>query len=1057
MKTILIAFIACFFCSGAWAQPSCTLQAPTAVACQAPAVNLQPTDVLLGQQANGPNRPNQNVQVPVSSLLGQGANLTAPNIFTAPNTFAVGSISGPWTTSTRPSSPSTGTTGYNSTIGSYETWNGTAWVGTVANLTAPGPIGSVTPNTVASTSLSASGAVSGAGFTNLFAAPPAIGSGTPNTLNGLVTATSSPDARALTDRAAQTINVLDMGANGDLVSFADGVYTAGNAAFSSASTTFSAVDIGKPIYISGAGTNGVTLATTVATFVSTHAITLAANPSASSTASFISSAIVVTGQAGGGSYAPGDTVTIGGGTFTTAAVLTVLKTKLVSATINTAGTGGTNSGLQPCVLTGTTGTGRLFRVNATVAGNILTAIGTNWDAGDYSVNPTTLTSEPVTGCGLTGATLAIAMGVSIPQVTTAGIYAALPSQPVTQSATSGSGTGATFTMINNPGGLYALGTDNTAALSAAVALSNSLYTQGIHACLYFPARDSRFPDGSGYLIASSPTQFAQLNPGCVIGDGPQKSMIRLGGSFAGDLFSWSDPWFAGNVPFGGSMPVSKNQIGVILSGIGVVGDTMSPAQQNAFHFYDHADNILFQNVDCWFVHGYCLAMGGEPKNDVSASVRESRFYNLRVVSSGSETISSVYISNHSVADATDELEFFGLQLLRCNGKCMQISPAFNGGASNAMRFFGVRAERSFDGDDLIVIGDQVLTGLVNTIYMYGFDGEQSQLDHAIIRMEAPSASVQPYDIEINGAVGGGTGVGVSVDAGRLMKLVMGGVVGTPSFRVGPSSLVSGGIIIDSFLAVGTTYVIDPTSVGLVFTNLRTTGDPTALGSLAVNIQPGQSAFGNTATGANCIVLSNGTSKCIGTAGIAIGTNLSANTNSILLGTSHVNTAVTTLLTGSGASDNGVIGHNAWATNQFSSPGDSQLGAFLFKGISVGTVTPIILTTNDSNSPNAGDLGNPRPDSGNIGLLFCLARDTGGSNDLAAWEDPHMMIAKGLTAADTTLKLSALTQIYADTGASSWTLTATADTTNGGVSLAFAGQVTKTIRVLCAYSPIVELQ
>lgn len=34
---------------------------------------------------------------------------------------------GPWTTATRPASPATGATGFNSTVGAYETWNGSQW------------------------------------------------------------------------------------------------------------------------------------------------------------------------------------------------------------------------------------------------------------------------------------------------------------------------------------------------------------------------------------------------------------------------------------------------------------------------------------------------------------------------------------------------------------------------------------------------------------------------------------------------------------------------------------------------------------------------------------------------------------------------------------------------------------------------------------------------------------------------------------------------------------------------------------------------------------------
>lgn len=50
-----------------------------------------------------------------------------------------------------------------------------------AELSSPSPIGDTTPNTGAFTTLSASGAVSGDGFSNYLASPPAIGATSPNT------------------------------------------------------------------------------------------------------------------------------------------------------------------------------------------------------------------------------------------------------------------------------------------------------------------------------------------------------------------------------------------------------------------------------------------------------------------------------------------------------------------------------------------------------------------------------------------------------------------------------------------------------------------------------------------------------------------------------------------------------------------------------------------------------------------------------------------------------------------------------------------------------------
>jgi hypothetical protein len=76
------------------------------------------------------------------------------------------------------------------------TTSGTANVSLASSVyTAPGTIGSVTPNTGAFTTLSASSTVSGTGFSNYLASPPAIGNTTPNagTFTALV-ATSITDS-----------------------------------------------------------------------------------------------------------------------------------------------------------------------------------------------------------------------------------------------------------------------------------------------------------------------------------------------------------------------------------------------------------------------------------------------------------------------------------------------------------------------------------------------------------------------------------------------------------------------------------------------------------------------------------------------------------------------------------------------------------------------------------------------------------------------------------------------------------------------------------------------
>jgi len=145
---------------------------------------------------------------------------------------------------------------------------------------------------------------------------------------------------------------------------------------------------------------------------------------------------------GTGVYAPGNTIALNGGTQTTPAQLTVATTKVVSATIAAGGAGGAN-GTQTVV--GTTGTGTPFQASVTVAGGAITAVLSITVAGSYTVNPTTPAAEPVTGAGLIGAQLNLSLGVATFTITNAGVFTANPSGATfTQASSSGSGTAATF-------------------------------------------------------------------------------------------------------------------------------------------------------------------------------------------------------------------------------------------------------------------------------------------------------------------------------------------------------------------------------------------------------------------------------------------------------------------------------------------------------------------------------------------------------------------------------------------------------------------------------------
>ncbi len=250
----------------------------------------------------------------------------------------------------------------------------------------------------------------------------------------------------------------------------DGSIAAASNQFTSSAITFTAADIGKSIVIAGAGAGRACRwrRRSSAGSYPGHTATLGGKRD---NVRFRTSALEdvqpAARQSGAGSYAPGDTITLAGGTSTTAAIATVDLTTVVSATVGSGGSGGTN-GTQ--TVTGTTGTvlgtTTPFTASVTVSGNAITAVLSITYGGIYSANPTTITAEPVTGAGLTGAQLNVGMGVAQAHPTTAGVYS-VKGTTLTQSATSGSGTGATFTSTFNAADWY-YGSDDGATINAAL-------------------------------------------------------------------------------------------------------------------------------------------------------------------------------------------------------------------------------------------------------------------------------------------------------------------------------------------------------------------------------------------------------------------------------------------------------------------------------------------------------------------------------------------------------------------------------------------------------------
>ncbi len=122
-----------------------------------------------------------------------------------------------------------------------------------------------------------------------------------------------------------------------------------------------------------------------------------------------------------GSYPPGPDVLVPSGNLLAALPLSSSAGTIVysvqGASVYAGGSGGTN-GTQ--TVTGTTGTGTKFQASVTVSGGAITAVNSISVAGSYTALPSVLNDEPVTGAGLSGAALSLAMtaGVSFNAITT---------------------------------------------------------------------------------------------------------------------------------------------------------------------------------------------------------------------------------------------------------------------------------------------------------------------------------------------------------------------------------------------------------------------------------------------------------------------------------------------------------------------------------------------------------------------------------------------------------------------------------------------------------------
>lgn len=639
-------------------------------------------------------------------------------------------------------------------------------------------------------------------------------------LNTGVTATGSSTVRNLSDRFAELINVKDYGAKGNVLSTTNCSITNGLKTLVCPSATFSASDVGKAIAITGAAGSLNTLTTTISAFTNSTTVTVTAAASATTPITYGQG--VPTEAAYGTGYAPNDTITLTGGSFTSATVLFVRGTKVVTITINAAGTGASNG---TCTIYGATGTGAKFNASVTIVGNALSSIGVI-SGGYYTTNPT-LTGEKVTSnCGLTNATVNLTMGVNVMGITTPGVYSVAPANPVAQGSTSGGGSGATFNMSYLTTGAVTYGTDDTGAFNAAIASINATYASGSasRGCISVPVGTS--------WVTPPLTRFAQLVPGCVLGGASGsdfKSIIYISPAGSGDVFSWSEAWFLGDYPFNGiTVPVSTQHVGPTVLSLTFMGDRTAASDVTVLHFYDRNDFIFVDRVDVVDVKGQFIKTGDQ-LNQSQAFIRESYFGVLRCFQCGDTGLAAIEFYASGSGTGGTPVDIDNLNIYASYGDGLYIHNDATGGALRGYDFKHLRIEGLENNSagisgHLLHIGNSAATGTLNGIHVFDSQLLGPYFGSYALFVDGGSGASVPYDIHVETAIAGGTSEGGGIDINSCRWCY---------FRVGNMATVSTNLTVASSATVGAPIVIDGGGMEATWT---TNIDATAAASISMPVR-----------------------------------------------------------------------------------------------------------------------------------------------------------------------------------------------------------------------------
>lgn len=859
---------------------------------------------------------------------------------------------------------------------------------------------------------------------------------------------------------AQNIPITGFGAKFDTLAYSDGTTTAGSTTFTSASATFTSADCNsgpgctgptdKSIDIDFAGPAGGPLHTTITTVLDAHTVILATPATASTGYLYAYYWTVSTAQSGAGSYAPGDTVTLSGGTFTSPAVAIIDATKAVSATIVSGGSGGvaadgTSSG--SCQLQGTTGVGPYFIFNATLTAGVITSIDSVNATGAYRTNPTNLASEPVvpvnTCSSLTGAVLSVKMGPIVlhsASHATSGVYSAFPSLPAA-TTTSGSGTGFLATPVAYRAGNFFYGTDDTLAWTNAANYSQQLTVAGKPNCITLPA-------GGSILTASLPLW---TQPPCIHGVSRERTTLFISSVLSGAVMTTSNTWVLSsqNTPEDGSLaPATSVPLSVSLTDFQMIATRFSPNLQHGLLLADNNDYFYLHQIQFRGFNGTCFGIG-QQVNPSTTFNREARVDDVYIQYCGSHNNPAFYVQGVGSAGAADDIYFTNVNIYGSRGIGAQLRA--DGSATvkalhfDRLRVEGEGAQPDPTAEDLLVIGDDTLTGRVFNVVFDKLELIDPNLNRNALRLDAPVGGKPPAGIAINGEIIGGLplGRGIYINAGFTNSLHF-TVMNTIDTNLTTTATAGGG---NQVTGVGCNerswtksltnpiytypcYITTNSTAGSVSfgpSDGTINGGGNRLPTGSVNLSTVRSGPYFIPGGFNSASIASSNGKSTGDFSVDIAsrqTVLSGTYSSAISSYFPIDYGWQSTRIMSGFSTSGAFGGN-------------QLQEVILGCRTAATNSATCrLTSDGTGTASTTNIANPGANTSWSGNMVCNAHDSTNNTNAIAWVNIPALFLRQTTAASTQASFGAVPTpltIGTTTGA---TLTPTADTTNGGASLVF---------------------